>query len=178
VVAETKTEGSRHEENTHERVERVLATYVYLWDHESHPTEMVVEELRRLVASSGLSGDDEPELPKDAEQLAEVVRHLPAVSGVLRGPTFPTPILSAVLASPPQDWTLELLRRLSWVDWQMYQLNDAPRSMDHWLQATTTVADHNLEVAKENYTSSAGSFRKQARGALTRVRGVLPLLDH
>jgi hypothetical protein len=107
----------------------------------------------------------------------EIVRRLPAV-GVLRGPTRPTPLLGAVLASPPQDWSLDLLRRLSWVDWQMHQLNDALRSMDHWLQATTTVADDNVAVASENYTRTAESFRKHARTTPARVRGVLPLLDH
>jgi hypothetical protein len=32
-----------------ERVDRVLGTYVYLWDQASEPTAAVIEELRRLV---------------------------------------------------------------------------------------------------------------------------------
>src|SRR5262249_60773810 len=56
-----------------ERIERVLVTYVYLWDHESHPTEVVIK-LRRLVASSGLWGDDDPEL---VEAITASDAHLP-----------------------------------------------------------------------------------------------------
>jgi hypothetical protein len=137
-----------------ERVDRVLGTYVYLWEQASEPTAAVIEEQRRLVGQSGLWGDEDPELARIAaqspEDLAGIVR-LIAAKEYNQVPRLTTPILDAVLASPPQGWDLDLLRRLSWLAWQVHLLNDASANMTYWLRATTTVADRHLSAATGNH---------------------------
>jgi len=111
-----------------------------------------------------------------ADQFAEILRTLPG-GGVLHGPTLPTPILTAVLDSPPEGWPTELLHRLSRLYWQLHQVTDARRSMDQWQEAKSTAKDYERSDVEANYQRAEGMFKKQAQAALAGVREVLALLD-
>jgi hypothetical protein len=60
------------------RSERVLATYVYLWDPVAEPTATGIAEFRRLCAETGLWGDDNPQTAEGGqfsdEELASRLR--------------------------------------------------------------------------------------------------------
>jgi hypothetical protein len=83
-------------------------------------------------------------------------------------PTITTPVLTSVLASPPEGWGVDLLRRLGWVAWQVHMLNDSAEDMRYWLRATTTVPEHQLEVARHNHESTRDGFRSM-RGQCSRL---------
>src|SRR4030095_11671051 len=76
-----------------ERLDRVLASFVYLWDHEAEPTKDEVEEVRRLHAEGGQWGDEDPDLAKvtarSPDELATILRLLPP-RGLQTGPTIKT----------------------------------------------------------------------------------------
>jgi hypothetical protein len=120
-----------------------LATYLYLCDHESEPTTTVVAGLRRLFAESGLWGDEDPETTAVAErsdeELAAVIRRLPSASAASRAPTIPMPILDGVLASPPEGWDVDLLRRLSWLYYSLHKSSGGSR-LQPWRSATPWLA--------------------------------------
>jgi len=91
-----------------QRSERVLATYVYLWDHESEPTPTVVAELRRLCAESGLWGDEDPKTRAIAEHsdedLAAVIRHpspAPTAGWMFQGSGSGMPVRAATSRRDP-----------------------------------------------------------------------------
>jgi hypothetical protein len=160
------------------RSERVLASFVYLWPL-AEPTPTDIAEFRRLCAESGLWGEDDPKAAAVARQsdaeLADALRQVGG-AGMSRAPTLPTPVLDGVLAAPPQGWGADILRRLSWLGWQMHQVNDALENVDYWLRATITAPDHHLSVARENAQRCTETFRKQVTAALTTVRGLLTRL--
>jgi hypothetical protein len=160
-----------------ERAQEVFAPYVFLWEHQSHPTQADVAELQRLVAQLGSYANTLRMLVgTPADQVTEILRTLPG-GGVLHGPSLPTPILTAVLESPPEGWPAERLHRLSWLYWQLHQVTDARRSMDRWQEAISTAKDYARRDAEVNYERAESMFKKQVVAALAGVREVLALLE-
>jgi integrase len=97
-----------------------------------------------------LRADDEPGDPPPDEYESGVLAgalRLATLKGYKQIPTLTAPVLAAVLAAPPKGWGAELLRRLSWLAWQLHQLNDMAENMRYWLRATTTVSDEQRSVA-------------------------------
>jgi hypothetical protein len=102
------------------------------------------------------------------EELASRLRYLPSADAPSQGPTLRTPVLDGVLAAPPQGWDADVLRRLSWLGWQMHQVNDALENTDYWFRATITTPEHNVPITKGNYQRCEETFRKQVRAASKR----------
>ena len=160
-----------------ERLDHALTSVVYLRGPGTEPTETHVEETRRFLAEAERWGEKDPPVAQTApsDVLAEALR-LATLKGYKQIPTLTAPVLAAVLAAPPQGWDYELLRRLSWLAWQLHQLNDMAEDMRYWLRATTTVADDQRAVAYENNARCAQAHHEHAGVVLEAVREALARL--
>jgi hypothetical protein len=153
-----------------ERLDHVLTSVVYLRGP-GEPTATHVKEARRFLAAEQWSTKTLGDPPPD-DALAQALQ-LATRQGYTQSQTLTAPVLAAVLAAPPQGWDAELLRQLSWLAWQIHQLNDTAEDMRYWLRATTTVPAEHAAVAHENHAKCVRGHHEQAGTVLEAVRAAL-----
>lgn len=161
-----------------ERLDHALTSVVSLWGP-GEPTHTHVEEARQFLAAAEQWGTKKPGDPPPDQYTSEVLfgaLRLARREGYTQSQTLTAPVLAAVLAAPPEGWDAELLRRLSWLAWQIHQLNDTAEDMRYWLRATTTVAAEHAEVAHDNHAKCVRGHHEQAGTVLEAVRAALACL--
>jgi len=160
-----------------ERLDHALPSVVSLRGP-GEPTDTHVEEARQFLAAAEQWGTKKPGDPPDqytSEVLFGALR-LATREGYTQSQTLTAPVLAAVLAAPPEGWDAELLRRLSWLAWQIHQLNDTAEDMRYWLRATTSVSDDQRPTASENHARCARGHHDHSGIVLEAVRAALARL--